>query len=50
MSDDFDEPGWVYGDRVCSFCGEYECDGSGYNCPDNYYETYNEGEILEWSG
>jgi hypothetical protein len=32
-------------DRPCSFCGEQDCDGSGYNCPDEVYATYNEGLI-----
>ena len=32
-------------DRPCSFCGEQDCDGSGYNCPDGHYQTYNEQGI-----
>lgn len=26
---------------TCTFCGDPDCDGSGYNCPDNHYQEYN---------
>lgn len=32
---------------ICEFCGEWWCDGSGYNCLDEYYQTYNEGQIVD---
>lgn len=25
----------------CYFCGEFACDGSGYNCSDGHYQEYN---------
>lgn len=28
----------------CGFCGDVDCDGTGYNCLDDFYDTYNEGE------
>lgn len=39
MSDYDDEIPWE--ERPCNFCGSYECDRSGYNCPDNHYQEYN---------
>jgi hypothetical protein len=29
-------------DIPCRFCGDLDCDGSGYNCADDHYQTYNE--------
>lgn len=31
-------------DDPCTFCGSQDCDKTGYNCPDEYYDRYNEGE------
>ncbi len=28
-------------ERVCTFCGDPLCDGSGYNCQDGHYQEYN---------
>jgi hypothetical protein len=28
-------------DAPCTFCGDLDCDGSGYNCPDLHYQEYN---------
>ena len=25
----------------CQFCGDPDCDGSGYNCEDGHYQEYN---------
>jgi len=30
-------------DGLCGFCGSDNCDGTGYNCPDDYYQDYNIG-------
>lgn len=38
---DFDD------DSICQFCGEYECDGSGYNCN---LDDYNLPERLADTG
>lgn len=35
----YDENG---NEMPCSFCGSYECDGSGYNCDDGHFpDDYN---------
>ena len=35
-NDYYDDP-----NRPCEFCGDMNCDGTGYNCPDEHYQTYN---------
>lgn len=34
-------------DDTCAFCGTLDCDGSGYNCPDDRYQEYN---LRGWDG
>jgi hypothetical protein len=36
---------WCEGpDIPCQFCGDLDCDGNGYTCPDDHHQTYNEQE------
>lgn len=42
MCDNYDD---CYPDAACQFCGDPDCDGSGYNCDDHYYQDYN---LLGW--
>jgi hypothetical protein len=37
-------------DGLCSFCGSEDCDGSGYNCDDGWYQTYNLPDHPSWEG
>jgi hypothetical protein len=33
------------GDRECQFCGQWECDGSGYNCNEEDYNLRDDSMV-----